>query len=64
MWVYLCFVGDGQVELELCWELVLRVQAVREIHPSDATVSVDLVLRKHRSDNDGAGVSKRSYMQN
>ena len=37
---------DGQVELELCGELILRVEAVREIHPSDATVGVDLYTKR------------------
>ena len=44
--VYLCFVGDGQVELELCGELILGVEAVREIYPSDATVGVDLYRKR------------------
>jgi len=45
---YLRFILDGQVELELSGELILRVQPVREVHPSDATVSVDLESCRRR----------------
>ena len=33
---------DGQVELELCWQLVLRVQPVREVHSPYAAVRMNL----------------------
>lgn len=39
---HLGLVLDRQVQLELSWELILRVQPVREVHPPDATVGVDL----------------------
>lgn len=39
---HLGLVLDREVQLELSWELILRVQPVREVHPSDATVGVDL----------------------
>lgn len=39
---HLGLVLDREVQLELSWELILRVQSVREVHPSDATVGVDL----------------------
>lgn len=34
--------GDGQEQLELRRELLLRVQAVGEVNPADAAVRVDL----------------------
>ena len=34
-----------KIQLELCWELVFRVQAVTEVHPSDAAVGMDLRKR-------------------
>jgi hypothetical protein len=33
---------DGQEELELRWELLFAVQAVREVDAADAAVGVDL----------------------
>lgn len=42
---HLGLVLDRQIQLELSWELILRVQPVREIHPSDATVGVDLRVK-------------------
>ena len=33
---------DGQVEFELCWQLILRVQPVREVDPADTAVGVNL----------------------
>lgn len=37
---------DGQIEFKLCWELVLRVQSVGEVHPPYSTVSVDLYTQR------------------
>ena len=34
--------GDGQEELELGWQLVLRVQSVGEVDSTDTAVGVDL----------------------
>ena len=34
--------GDGQEELELGWQLVLRVQPVGEVDSTDTAVGVDL----------------------
>ena len=45
MCVYAAHLGlvlNRQVQLELCRQLILRVQSVREIHPPDAAVSMDL----------------------
>lgn len=36
------FVLHGEVQLELCWQLVFRVQSVREVHSADSAVGVDL----------------------
>ena len=38
----LAFLLDRQVQLELCRQLLLAVQPVREINPPDPTVGVDL----------------------
>ena len=37
---------DGQVELKLGWELVLRIEPVREVHSADPTVCMDLGERE------------------
>ena len=37
---------DGQVELELGWELILRVEPVREVHSANPTVCMDLGERE------------------
>ena len=42
---HLGLVLNRQVQLELCRQLVLLVQTVREIHPPDATVRTDLRRR-------------------
>ena len=43
--------GDGEEELELGGELVLGVEAVREIYSSDATVGVNLHSRSNETIN-------------
>lgn len=44
MGVYLCWglVLHRKVELELCGQLILRVESVREVHPPDTAVGMDL----------------------
>ena len=43
------FVLNGEVELELGRQLVLRVETVREVHAPDAAVGVDLKKTSHSS---------------
>jgi len=38
----LFLVLDGEVQLELCRQLIFRVEAVGEVHPTDSAVGVDL----------------------
>jgi len=40
------FAGDGEEELELGWELIFSVKAIREVDSSDAAVGMDLYSKK------------------
>lgn len=35
---------NWQIQLELCWQLILRVESVREVHSPNPAIGVDLEI--------------------